>query len=126
MRAEFGACFLITGCPCNIAKVRSDGIVQPRHPDISPYEVPPLADDPAMAHLHHHLPAQLALAHPPAAVMPVLAQRNSTHWGLRPPRLLLTALDTPVQGQGASVVGLLGDFSSYPGHGCLLPVCLLL
>ncbi|MXQ84809.1 hypothetical protein E5288_WYG016718 [Bos mutus] len=35
-------------------------------PDISPYEVPPLADDPAMAHLHHHLPAQLALAHPPA------------------------------------------------------------
>ncbi|KAK2112627.1 hypothetical protein P7K49_012374 [Saguinus oedipus] len=35
-------------------------------PDISPYEVPPLADDPAVAHLHHHLPAQLALPHPPA------------------------------------------------------------
>ncbi|XP_008586567.1 PREDICTED: pancreas/duodenum homeobox protein 1 [Galeopterus variegatus] len=34
-------------------------------PDISPYEVPPLAEDPAVAHLHH-LPAQLALPHPPA------------------------------------------------------------
>ncbi|KAL0615180.1 Pancreas/duodenum homeobox protein 1 [Plecturocebus cupreus] len=34
--------------------------------DISPYEVPPLADDPAVAHLHHHLPAQLPLPHPPA------------------------------------------------------------
>lgn len=39
-------------------------------PDISPYEVPPLADDPAVAHLHHHLPAQLALPHPPAGPFP--------------------------------------------------------
>lgn len=39
-------------------------------PDISPYEVPPLADDAAMAHLHHHLPAQLALPHPPAGPFP--------------------------------------------------------
>lgn len=38
--------------------------------DISPYEVPPLADDPAVAHLHHHLPAQLALPHPPAGPFP--------------------------------------------------------
>ncbi|XP_049723437.1 pancreas/duodenum homeobox protein 1 [Loxodonta africana] len=35
-------------------------------PDISPYEVPPLADSPAAALLHHHLPAPLALAQPPA------------------------------------------------------------
>lgn len=39
-------------------------------PDISPYEVPPLADDPVVAHLHHHLPAQLALPHPPAGPFP--------------------------------------------------------
>ncbi|XP_004577621.2 pancreas/duodenum homeobox protein 1 [Ochotona princeps] len=40
-------------------------------PDISPYEVPALADDPAaVAHLHHHLPAQLALTHPPAGPFP--------------------------------------------------------
>lgn len=40
-------------------------------PDISPYEVPPLAsDDPAGAHLHHHLPAQLGLAHPPPGPFP--------------------------------------------------------
>uniref|UniRef100_A0A8C5KXG9 Pancreas/duodenum homeobox protein 1 n=1 Tax=Jaculus jaculus TaxID=51337 RepID=A0A8C5KXG9_JACJA len=40
-------------------------------PDISPYEVPPLADDPAArSHLHHHLPAQLALPHPPAGPYP--------------------------------------------------------
>ncbi|XP_065752170.1 pancreas/duodenum homeobox protein 1 [Phocoena phocoena] len=39
-------------------------------PDISPYEVPPLADDPAVAHLHHHLPAQLALPRPPAGPFP--------------------------------------------------------
>lgn len=39
-------------------------------PDISPYEVPPLADDSAVAHLHHHLPAQLALPHPPAGPFP--------------------------------------------------------
>lgn len=39
-------------------------------PDISPYEVPPLGDDPAVAHLHHHLPAQLALPHPPAGPFP--------------------------------------------------------
>uniref|UniRef100_A0A7N9D2Z5 Pancreas/duodenum homeobox protein 1 n=1 Tax=Macaca fascicularis TaxID=9541 RepID=A0A7N9D2Z5_MACFA len=39
-------------------------------PDISPYEVPPLADDPAVAHLHHHLPAQLALPHPPSGPFP--------------------------------------------------------
>ncbi|CAK6443028.1 unnamed protein product [Pipistrellus nathusii] len=39
-------------------------------PDISPYEVPPLAEDPTMAHLHHHLPAQLALPHPPAGPFP--------------------------------------------------------
>ena len=32
----------------------------------------------------------------------------------------------PVQGQGASVVGLLGYFSSDLGDGCLFPVCLLL
>lgn len=30
MRTEFGACFLVRGCPCNIAKVGSDGIVQPQ------------------------------------------------------------------------------------------------
>ncbi|XP_004631106.1 pancreas/duodenum homeobox protein 1 [Octodon degus] len=36
--------------------------------DISPYEMPALPDDPAVAvsNLHHHLPAQLALSHPPA------------------------------------------------------------
>lgn len=39
-------------------------------PDISPYEVPPLGDDPAVAHLHHHLPAQLVLPHPPAGPFP--------------------------------------------------------
>lgn len=40
-------------------------------PDISPYEVPSLADDPAVAHLHHHhLPAPLALPHPPAGTFP--------------------------------------------------------
>lgn len=39
-------------------------------PDISPYEVPPLAEDPTVAHLHHHLPAQLALPHPPAGPFP--------------------------------------------------------
>ncbi|XP_003797666.1 pancreas/duodenum homeobox protein 1 [Otolemur garnettii] len=39
-------------------------------PDISPYEVPPLADDPAVAQLHHHLPAQLALPHPHAGPFP--------------------------------------------------------
>lgn len=32
-------------------------------PDISPYEVPALAEDPALAHLHH-LPAQLGLPQP--------------------------------------------------------------
>lgn len=36
-------------------------------PDISPYEVPPLGDDQALAHLHHHLPTQLALPHHPPA-----------------------------------------------------------
>ncbi|XP_006832000.1 PREDICTED: pancreas/duodenum homeobox protein 1 [Chrysochloris asiatica] len=35
-------------------------------PDISPFEVPPLADAPAAALLHHHLPAPLALTQPPA------------------------------------------------------------
>lgn len=39
-------------------------------PDISPYEVPPLGDDPAVAHLHHHLPAPLALPLPPAGPFP--------------------------------------------------------
>lgn len=39
-------------------------------PDISPYEVPPLAEDPTVPHLHHHLPAQLALPHPPAGPFP--------------------------------------------------------
>lgn len=39
-------------------------------PDISPYEVPALADDPALAQLHHHLPAQLALPPPDAAPFP--------------------------------------------------------
>lgn len=39
-------------------------------PDISPYEVPPLAEDPTAAHLHHHLPAQLALPHPPSGPFP--------------------------------------------------------
>lgn len=39
-------------------------------PDISPYEVPPLAEDPTVAHLHHHLPAQLALPHPPSGPFP--------------------------------------------------------
>ena len=39
-------------------------------PDISPYEVPALADDTAVAHVHHHLPAQLALPHPPAGPFP--------------------------------------------------------
>ncbi|ELV11921.1 pancreas/duodenum homeobox protein 1 [Tupaia chinensis] len=40
-------------------------------PDISPYEVPPLAEDSAVAHLHHHhLPAQLALPHHPAGPFP--------------------------------------------------------
>lgn len=34
--------------------------------DISPYEVPTLPDEPAGAHLHHHLPAPLGLSHPPA------------------------------------------------------------
>uniref|UniRef100_A0A8C2V6N5 Pancreas/duodenum homeobox protein 1 n=1 Tax=Chinchilla lanigera TaxID=34839 RepID=A0A8C2V6N5_CHILA len=40
--------------------------------DISPYEVPALPDDPAVAvaNLHHHLPAQLALSHPPAGPGP--------------------------------------------------------
>lgn len=38
-------------------------------PDISPYEVPPLADDSAVAHLHH-LPAQLTLPHQPAGPFP--------------------------------------------------------
>nr|XP_031540342.1 pancreas/duodenum homeobox protein 1 [Vicugna pacos] len=39
-------------------------------PDISPYEVPPLADDPEVAHVHHHLPAQLSLPHPPSGPFP--------------------------------------------------------
>ncbi|XP_036152828.1 pancreas/duodenum homeobox protein 1 [Myotis myotis] len=39
-------------------------------PDISPYEVPALAEDPTVAHLHHHLPAQLALPHPPSGPFP--------------------------------------------------------
>lgn len=38
-------------------------------PDISPYEVPALADEPAVAHFHH-LPAQLGLPHPPAGPFP--------------------------------------------------------
>lgn len=38
-------------------------------PDISPYEVPPLADDSAVAHLHH-LPAHLTLPHQPAGPFP--------------------------------------------------------
>ncbi|XP_014404017.1 PREDICTED: pancreas/duodenum homeobox protein 1 [Myotis brandtii] len=32
--------------------------------------VPPLAEDPTVAHLHHHLPAQLALPHPPSGPFP--------------------------------------------------------
>ncbi|XP_072793454.1 pancreas/duodenum homeobox protein 1 [Vicugna pacos] len=39
-------------------------------PDISPYEVPPLSDDPEVAHVHHHLPAQLSLPHPPSGPFP--------------------------------------------------------
>ncbi|XP_004854865.1 pancreas/duodenum homeobox protein 1 [Heterocephalus glaber] len=38
--------------------------------DISPYEVPALSEDPTVAHLHHHLPAQLALPHPSAGPFP--------------------------------------------------------
>ncbi|XP_010622255.1 pancreas/duodenum homeobox protein 1 [Fukomys damarensis] len=38
--------------------------------DISPYEVPTLSDDPTVAHLHHHLPAQLTLPHPTAGPFP--------------------------------------------------------
>lgn len=37
-------------------------------PDIAPFEVPALGDDAAGAHLHHHLPAPLAL--PPAPAGP--------------------------------------------------------